>query len=75
MSSHTPELLSLMILNLGGPDIQPSDMEWATDLPAGKALLEWFADQVDIEVGGEGRGVDLQACLEMIALEDEEVQK
>ena len=43
-----------MISRLGGPDISPEEIEWATDLPAGKNLLEWFTNQFpnDLSVGG-----------------------
>lgn len=31
---------------LGGPLLEPTDIDWAADLPAGKALFEWLVDQL-----------------------------
>lgn len=44
-------LLSI-VSHLGGPDISPRDVEWVTDLPAGKQLMGWLENQliVDLDV-------------------------
>ena len=78
MSLPAPETLSSMISDLSGPDIPPSDIQWAMDLPAGKTLIEWLAAQVDTDISDGGRDCDRvgrRACLEAVALENEEVQK
>ncbi|KAF8161433.1 hypothetical protein B0H34DRAFT_857858 [Crassisporium funariophilum] len=40
------QTLTKTISLLGGPTLDPSDIKWAADLPAGRALLEWLAAQV-----------------------------
>ncbi|RDB24972.1 hypothetical protein Hypma_007394 [Hypsizygus marmoreus] len=52
---------------LAGPRVDASDIEWAAQLPAGKKLVQWLADQClndHVE----------NAALRTIALEHEEVQ-
>ncbi|KAF8870477.1 hypothetical protein BD779DRAFT_1580168 [Infundibulicybe gibba] len=64
--------LSDILAALGGPNIPSTEFEWALEVPAGKALLEWIAAQTsDVESGEDGLG--LEAALARIALEGEEV--
>ena len=41
-----PKCLVKTISLLGGPLLESSDIEWATDLPAGNAFFGWLADQL-----------------------------
>lgn len=59
-----------MISDLGGPIIPATDMDWAMDIPAGKALLEWFTDQL----GLESDGLEQRVVVESIGLHADEVQ-
>ncbi|KAJ7725635.1 hypothetical protein DFH07DRAFT_970774 [Mycena maculata] len=60
---------------LGGPDINPEDIHWAEDLPAGRKLFEWLGSQVQLELAADGGMSDsLRAALQAISLEDEELQ-
>ena len=74
------EHLVSTISHLGGPTIHPVDIEWATDLPAGKKLVEWLADQLMLEDLGDGeisvaeKTLHYQAVLQDIALQEEEAQ-
>ena len=77
-----------LVSHLGGPRILPEEIEWATDIPAGKQLLEWLASQLsdppvtDRVAGPSGdsnhTGLDsnlaLQASLSPIALYSDEVK-
>ena len=40
----TTQVLGI-ISHLGGPQCSPEELSWAEDIPAGKQLLEWLADQ------------------------------
>lgn len=73
MAASAPQRLVSMISRLGGPDISPEEIEWATDLPAGKNLLEWFTNQFpnDLSVGGGWSETDWVAWKD-ITLEREE---
>jgi hypothetical protein len=42
----TSQKLFSTISRLGGPDISPGEVEWVTDLPAGKQLMEWLENQL-----------------------------
>ena len=65
-NSHAETVIA-MVRHLGGPqNIEPSDIEWANDIPAGRRLLEFFASQI---VNG-----DVAASLRDIALEKEEIE-
>lgn len=46
------KLLSI-ISRLGGPDIAHEEIEWVTDLPAGKQLVEWLESQMVEHSGAE----------------------
>ena len=78
--SSAPHIVSRIVSHLGGPPITPADIEWALDFSAGKALIEWVADQFRIangEVEDVEEGMDslrYRSAFESIALEDEEVQ-
>ncbi|KAJ7125278.1 hypothetical protein C8R44DRAFT_875095 [Mycena epipterygia] len=37
----------------GGPELNPEDIDWASDLPAGRKLLEWLVSQVQPELEDE----------------------
>ncbi|KAI0919082.1 hypothetical protein AcV5_002092 [Taiwanofungus camphoratus] len=74
--------LVLLTQYLGGPRYSPKDIEWAADLPVGKALIEWLANQVtDSDLVEESILEDYSECLryrtslEAIALEDEEIKE
>jgi hypothetical protein len=41
-----PQNLLNMISLFGGPLFESTDINWATDLPAGNAFFEWLADQL-----------------------------
>ncbi|KAF8806679.1 hypothetical protein BYT27DRAFT_7339244 [Phlegmacium glaucopus] len=41
-----PQSLVKTISLLGGPPLESTDIDWATDLPAGNAFFEWLADQL-----------------------------
>jgi hypothetical protein len=79
--ASAPELVSSIVSHLGGPAIDPADVEWALDFPAGKALVEWLANQLRVD-GGVDEEIDndenevllYQAALKDIALEEEEAQ-
>jgi hypothetical protein len=71
--------LAAIISTLGGPSIQPADIEWAVDLPSGKSLLTWIAAQLgsgavknDLDDGTRERLH--RAALRNIALEANEVK-
>lgn len=40
-----PQTLVKTISLLGGPTLESTDIDWATDLPAGNAFFQWLADQ------------------------------
>jgi hypothetical protein len=65
------EKLISMVSHLGGPQISAVDIEWATDIPAGRRLIEWFTSQLDEGLTDE---VVMRASLEMISLEEVEFQ-
>ncbi|TBU31059.1 hypothetical protein BD311DRAFT_863568 [Dichomitus squalens] len=79
--SHVLELVS----HLDRPRISSGDIAWATDIPAGKQLLQWlgaqlpdpsFADQVALAESnhtGPGCNPTLRASLAPIALYSEEL--
>ncbi|KAF8870361.1 hypothetical protein BD779DRAFT_1681211 [Infundibulicybe gibba] len=70
---YTPsQSLSDILAALGGPDIPSTEFEWALEVPAGKALLEWIAAQTSGVESGEDE-LGLEAALARIALEGEEV--
>ena len=47
MSRSTgPQSLVKTISLLGGPFLEPTDIDWAADLPAGNAFFKWLADQL-----------------------------
>jgi hypothetical protein len=59
--------VTTIVSELGGPSINPVDIEWALDIPAGKRLIHWLANQLGHETSTLG------ASLRCIALEAEEV--
>lgn len=71
---------------LGGPRVESTDIDWATDLPAGNAFFEWLADQrhhwsPKLELQDPTSGNDdektletrMHAALREIALEKDEI--
>lgn len=70
MTLSASEQLVSIVSHLGGPKVTSGDIEWATDLPAGKKLIDWLASQVD-----DSEDVDYKthASLRDIALEREEI--
>lgn len=73
------ETVTTIVSLLGGPDINPEEIDWALDLPAGQKLLEWLVSQVQLELSaddasGIGTSDSLRAALQAIALEDHELQ-
>lgn len=69
---HARKLCDI-ITNLGGPKIQPEEIDWANDIPTGKYLLEWMSSQLLDELD-EKQDEETHSLLSMraIALEDEE---
>lgn len=70
--------LATAVSILGGPVIQPNDIEWAFNLPSGKDLLMWLTAQLtDIGIQDGLPATDMrekyQASLAGIALEAEEL--
>lgn len=66
---------------LGGPIIEPANIDWATELPAGKRLVEWLASQLSLPTDVDGHALNetevdfyTRVALNRIALEDEEVR-
>jgi len=71
--------VSTIVSLLGGPELNPKDIDWASDLPAGRKLLEWLVSQVQPELEDEldGTGAEsgsIRAALQAIALEDDELR-
>ncbi|KAJ7125280.1 hypothetical protein C8R44DRAFT_782778 [Mycena epipterygia] len=67
--------ITTIVSLLGGPELNPEDIDWASDLPAGRKLLEWLVSQVQPEL--DGTGVEfgpIRAALQAIALEDDELR-
>ncbi|KAJ7593738.1 hypothetical protein C8J56DRAFT_1160524 [Mycena floridula] len=60
-----------IISSLGGPSIEQTDIQWATELPAGKKLIEWLASQID---GDDISDDAVGASLGQIAFEAEEIR-
>jgi hypothetical protein len=68
---------------LGGPLLESTDIDWATDLPAGNAFFKWLADQLsrsNLEQSGnavddneEKLEIRMRAALRDVALEKDEV--
>ncbi|TFK45058.1 hypothetical protein BDQ12DRAFT_661667 [Crucibulum laeve] len=78
MHLSSKEALTTIVSTLGGPEINPADIEWTTDIPKGKELVDWLAAQiklveVDDELDDEQKRVQYQAALLYTALEAEEV--
>ncbi|THH21859.1 hypothetical protein EUX98_g8259 [Antrodiella citrinella] len=73
MASTNAEKFCAITKSLGGPDIAPADIEWANDIPAGRDLLKWIADQLyDTDVSATDS--PFIPALHSIALEHEEVK-
>lgn len=76
MTLSASQKLVSVISYLGGPNITSGDIDWAIDLPAGKRLIEWLADQVDDEqvsnAGDSGVERRYYVALKSVALEQEE---
>ncbi len=69
-----------IISHLGGPDCSEEDLQWAADIPSGKHLLEWVANQGsatsdfgDAGVQHSPRDILDQIVLSPIALYKEEL--
>ena len=74
-ASPTTTLTSI-VSNLGGPRVNPSDIEWANDITSGKLLINWLVAQLDPEAANSSDDLEIQhrAALRDIALEDEELK-
>ncbi|KAK7691842.1 hypothetical protein QCA50_005246 [Cerrena zonata] len=74
MTSDQPSRLCAIVNNLGGPEIQPKDIDWVHDVPAGKHLLEWMSNQSLDELNEDQRDEEptVLPSLRAIALESEE---
>lgn len=71
MDSNNPAVtFTTVISRLSGPDISPLDIEWASDLPAGRLLLQQLAGLFDID----GDDLDFQESIGRVALDAEELQ-
>ncbi|KAF9484681.1 hypothetical protein BDN70DRAFT_928156 [Pholiota conissans] len=42
-----------LIANIGGPVLDPRDIEWTNDLEAGKLLLDWLSHQISTDEVGD----------------------
>jgi hypothetical protein len=75
MSASVRRLTTLISL-LSGPPINPSEIEWALEVPAGKTLIDWLGSQlgeafdVDPDISEETR---LKAAVTRIGLEHDEL--
>ncbi|EEB91123.1 hypothetical protein MPER_10571, partial [Moniliophthora perniciosa FA553] len=67
--------LTSMVASLGGPNINPKDIEWVMQVEQGRNIVEWLASQVKevADLEGEDSEEKLRAALSQIALEKEEV--
>lgn len=74
-ASPTTTLTSI-VSNLGGPRVNPSDIEWANDITSGKLLINWLVAQLDLEAanGNDDLEIRHRAALRDVALEDEELK-
>ena len=70
MVSSLADRYSRLVTCLGGPPTDVNEIEWATDVPSGKALMEWATGQM---AGGPHDPI-ASASLRRIALEEEEVR-
>ena len=70
MVSSLADRFSRLVTCLGGPPTDVNEIEWATDVPSGKALMEWATGQM---AGGPHDPI-ASASLRRIALEEEEVR-
>ncbi|KAG5650526.1 hypothetical protein H0H81_011931 [Sphagnurus paluster] len=68
--STSDSLVVSAIAELGGPKIDASEIEWASQIPSGQKLLQWLADQC----ASPSDSFDLGAALHAIALEEEELK-
>lgn len=68
MVSSLADRFSRLVAGLGGPPVEAYDIEWATDIPAGKVMMEWATGQM---VGGSHDPI-AQSSLRRIALDGEE---
>ena len=47
MSNQEPiSRVLTLVSHLGGPSCTEDELKWATDIPAGKELLDWLAGQL-----------------------------
>ncbi|KII95571.1 hypothetical protein PLICRDRAFT_34473 [Plicaturopsis crispa FD-325 SS-3] len=72
MDNDATKTLALASKHLVGPRLSPSDIAWATDIPVGKALIEWLACQVAIYE--PDASTSTRTSLEHISLEREELE-
>lgn len=74
-ASPTTTLTSI-VSNLGGPRVNPSDIEWANDITSGRLLINWLVAQLDPEAanGDDDREIQHRAALRDVVLEDEELK-
>ncbi|KAJ7642915.1 hypothetical protein B0H17DRAFT_1216283 [Mycena rosella] len=69
ISETVTDIVSL----LGGPQFNAEDIDWASDLPPGRRLLEWLVSQVQADDGTD-MSDSLRAGLHAISLEDAELK-
>ncbi|KAJ7496740.1 hypothetical protein FB451DRAFT_1386108 [Mycena latifolia] len=71
------DAVTAIVTSLGGPKLNAEDIDWASDLPVGRRLLEWLASQAQLEqLADDGTGVSesLKAALQAISVEDDELK-
>lgn len=79
--SEISKRFSTLISTLGGEPLNPEDIEWALDVPAGKQLLNWLTAQLNENEGGASSSIVCSqgvlqrqaAALHAIALTGEEL--
>ncbi|KAJ7503122.1 hypothetical protein B0H11DRAFT_1987888 [Mycena galericulata] len=71
---NVSETVTRVVSLLGGPAINPEDIQWSLDIPAGQRLLDWLVSQLQPELDDTGPFEPLEAALQAISLEDAELQ-
>ena len=82
VQSEVTEKVTTVVSQLGGPIVAPQDIAWALDMPAGRELLQFLADQMQgtgmahltTEKGVNDRARGDGAALRGIALESDELK-
>ncbi|KAJ4483769.1 hypothetical protein J3R30DRAFT_3451318 [Lentinula aciculospora] len=73
MAPSDVDKLCSIVSSLGGPTYTPAELEWATQIAPGKALIKWIAAQLPSEGSNPDDEYAQRAFLSRIALENEEV--